>query len=68
MKIFSLSGKGQLIESKLEFMDLTSPNLASILAEFVKLYAVCENKELLDRLLEYVVCRGIVTNNTNKKS
>lgn len=42
----------KITDSKIELIEPNYEGIAKVLAEFEKLYKVCENKELLDRCLE----------------
>jgi len=46
--------------SKIEFIKFDHEGLAKVLAQFVELYKVCENKELLDRCLELLICPQMI--------
>jgi len=42
----------KIAPSKIELIEPNYEGIAKVLAEFEKLYKVCENKELLDKCLE----------------
>lgn len=42
----------KITPSKIEMIEPNYEGIAKVLAEFEKLYKVCENKELLDKCLE----------------
>ena len=50
MKDFMKSSK--IKPSKIEMIEPDYEGIAKVLAEFEKLYKVCENKQLLDKCLE----------------
>ena len=52
-----------ITDSKIELIEPNYEGIAKVLSEFEKLYKVCDNKELLDKSLEYFLMpRTLITN------
>lgn len=49
-------------DSKIEFIEADYEGISKVLAQFVELYKVCENKELLDKCLESFVSPRMIQN------
>jgi hypothetical protein len=49
-------------DSKIEFIEPDYEGISKVLAQFVELYKVCENKELLDKCLESFVSPQMIKN------
>lgn len=52
-------------DAKIEFIEPDYEGLSKVLAQFVELYKVCDNKELLDECLKSVVAPKIIHSTIN---
>jgi len=49
-------------DSKIEFIEPDYEGISKVLAQFVELYKVCENKDLLDKCLQSFVSPRMIQN------